>query len=65
MTDEEFLGNEQRYYAHMKRFIDAHKDAPRGDILIELERHDRWVACMGLAADVLEPPSRSTIEARP
>lgn len=33
-----------------------------GDILIELERTERWTTIMGPAGTVLEAPERSVIE---
>lgn len=64
MTDNEFHEREGRFVAHMKRFIQAHDGQPQGDILIELERRERWPRIMGAAADVLPAPSVDEIRQR-
>lgn len=62
--DAEFLRREQVYYAHMERFILVHrKQAPgQAEVLIELERTERWAKAMGEYAGVLEPPALHMIE---
>lgn len=56
-TDADFDSRLATWSEHMKRFAAVHRDQPKGDILIELERLESWPKRMGQYADVLEPPA--------
>lgn len=59
MDDEQdFRDREARYKAHMERFRAAHAAMPETmrDVLVELERQERWPQIMGKYAAVLEAP---------